>query len=121
LFGEFGVAAEAGHKVDRFSNRHGNTKIQCDSTVLTGAAGYFFEAIGDIRLGALVKLHVSVDRKAVSAFHADASPLTIGLHEAAVDPKSIPLANGAVDRSQSLFNFFRRERRHSDPLFVMNG
>ena len=97
LLGEFGIAAEAGHKVDRFSNRHRNTEIQCDSAVLTGSTGYLFEAIGDIRLGALVKLHVSVDRKAVSAFHADASPLTIGLHKAAVDPKSIPLADGAVD------------------------
>jgi hypothetical protein len=88
--------------------------------VLTGSTGYLFEAIGDIRLGALVKLHVGVDGKAVSTFHADAPPLTIRLHEAAVDSESIPLANGTMDRRQSLFNFFRRERRHSVPLFVMN-
>ena len=66
LLGEFDLAAETGHEVDRFTDRHGNAKIQCDSAVLTCAAGYFFEAIGNIRLGALVKLHVSV---AVSYTH----------------------------------------------------
>lgn len=121
LLGKFRVATKASHKVDRFSDRHRNAKIQCDPAVLAGLASDLFEAIGDIWLGASVKLHICVDGKAVSTFHADAPPLTIRLHEAAVDPKPVPLAYGAVDRRQSLFNFFRRERRHSVPRFVMNG
>lgn len=121
LLGKLGVTAEAGHKVDRFSNRHGNAEIQCDSAVLTGAAGYFFEAVRDIRLRALVKLHVGVDGKAVSTFHADAPPFSIRLHEAAVDAEFVALANGAVNRGQSLFNFFRRESGHTVPHFIMKG
>lgn len=108
LLGKFGLAAEAGHKVDCFPDGHSNTKIQRDPAVLTGPAGYLFEAIGNIRLGALVKLHVGVDRKAVATFHADSPPLTIRLHEASVNRKSIAFANGAMDRGESLFYFFGR-------------
>ena len=53
--------------------------------MLAGSTGNLFEPVGNIRLGALVELHVRVDGKAISTFHADAPPFSIRLHEAAVD------------------------------------
>jgi len=117
LLGKFRFAVEASHEVYCLADGHGDAEIQRDSAVLTDPAGYLFEAIGDIRLSALVEFHVSVDREAVSAFHADSSPFAVRLHEAAVDSESIPFANGAVDRRESLFNFFRGEGRHSRSSF----
>jgi hypothetical protein len=54
-----------------------------------------------------------MDRKGVEAFLADATPFTIGSHESLIDPKTRLLANGALHRTESAFNFLLSQDDHS--------
>jgi hypothetical protein len=52
-------------------------------------------------LGALIKLHIGMDRKGIATFDARTSPLAVGLHAAAVDAEAVGLANGASDGTET--------------------
>jgi hypothetical protein len=82
------LARGTGQEIDGFSDRHGDTKIEAYASLIAGRTGHFFKPVGDIRLCAQVELHIRVDWEGVVAFSADASPFTVRLHKAFIDPKA---------------------------------
>jgi hypothetical protein len=63
--------------------------------VITGGTGDFSQAIGDVRLGAEIELHVGIDGKTVKAFLTNTPPFAVSLHKALIDAEAGLLADRA--------------------------
>jgi hypothetical protein len=94
----------AAHKVKRLADGHHNAEIEIHPKALALGAGNLPQYVGDIGLGALIKLHIGMNRKGVVTLDARAFPSAIRLHTAAIDAEAIGLANGASDRTEARFN-----------------
>lgn len=80
------------------SNGEGCPEVESDPARGTFRARHGAEKIGHVRLGALVKLHVDMDREGVAALHAQPFPFPVGVEIAPVDGKRIGFTDGAANR-----------------------
>jgi hypothetical protein len=74
--------------------------------MLTAWTRNLFQAIGNIRLGPEIKIHVSVYREIIATLQADGAAFSIGLQRSSVDPEVIRFTDCTMYTGQPFFNFF---------------
>ncbi len=116
MFRELCLAGSTGYEINRFSDRHGNAEIEVHASMLTAWTGDFFQAVGDIRLGPPIKIHVGIHREIISTLEADGTAFPIGLQGSSVDAEGVRLANCAAYARQPFLNLFKRCVSHQFPL-----
>lgn len=84
--------------------------------MLTAWTGDFLKAIGDIRLGPQIKIHVGIHRETVSTLEADATAFPIRLQGSSVDAERVGLADCTAYAGQAFFYLLERCVSHEFPL-----
>ena len=102
------AAGAAGDKIKRFANRQHNAEVEVDPGAPACRTGNRLQDIRNIRLRALIKLHVGVNRETISTRCAHAFPVAVRLHAAAINAELIRLADGAMYRTETRFDLFCR-------------
>ena len=109
------LAGSTGDEIYRFTDRHGNAEIEGHASMLTAWTRDFFQAVGDIRLGPPIKIHVRIHREIISTLEADGTTLPVGLQGSTVDGEGVRLANCAAYAWQPFLNLFKRCVSHQFP------
>lgn len=110
-----GLAVGAGDEINRISDGHGNAKVERYAPVLTVRTGNFFEPVGDIRLSSDIKVHIRINGKTISAFHADATAFSIRLQRSDIDAERIGFTDRALHAGQPLFYLIYWKTGHLFP------
>ena len=95
------AAGPAGDEIKRFADRQHNAEVEADPGAPARRTGNRPQDIRNIRLRALIKLHVGVNRKAISTRRAHAFPVAVRLHAAAINAELIGLTDRAMHRSEA--------------------
>jgi hypothetical protein len=91
-------AGLARHEIIGLADGQGRPKVEIDPPSGALRARHCAKKKRQIWLRTLIKFHIGMDRKAVTALHAHAFPFPIGVEVAAVDAKCIAFTDGAAYR-----------------------